>query len=152
MWLTLEQKGRRDLRSLLQPRFSPRIYRLLGPEDNGRRTRAYTRATNGQEVRQKTFDTLELLQSILIHLLARQLYGVQRVSHQFRHAIFDSRPIRLLCSWNVVSVSGRPGSLLQEDTKAFTSKASDIGCIWVSATLRVKCTEYSRHPNLVLPL
>lgn len=94
MWLTLEQKGSRDLRSLLQSRFSPRIYRLLGPEDNGGRTRAYTKATNGQEVRQQTFDTLELLQSILLHLPARQLYGVQRVSHQFRRAMFDSRLIR----------------------------------------------------------
>jgi hypothetical protein len=90
--LTLEQKGNRKSRPLLHTRF--RVYPLLRPGDDRRRTRAYTKATNGQEVRQKTFDTLELLQSILIHLSAKQLYGVQCVSTQFRRAVLSCPLIR----------------------------------------------------------
>lgn len=71
-----------------------RVHPLLQPEDDRRRTRAYTQATNGQEVRQKTFDTVELLQSILIHLSAKQLYSVQCVSTQFRAAVLNCPLIR----------------------------------------------------------
>ena len=89
-----------------------RVHPLLQLEDDRRRTRAYTQATNGQEVRQKTFDTLELLQSILIHLSAKQLYSVQCVSTQFRKAVlgcplirdkmFLNRSIRSRETWQAV--------------------------------------------------
>jgi hypothetical protein len=79
-------------RPLLHSRY--RVYPFLQPGDDRRRTRGYTQATNGQEVRQKTFDTVELLQSILIHLSAKQLYSVQCVSTQFRRAVLSCPLIR----------------------------------------------------------
>jgi hypothetical protein len=108
------------MRSLLLSRFRPRPHQPLRPEDRGSRTRAYTKATNGYEVRQKTFDTLELLQSILIHLSVKQLYSVQRVSSRFRWAILEeTKPsrsnvpstctLRPSCSSNLHSSSSASG-------------------------------------------
>jgi hypothetical protein len=49
---------------------------------------------DGHEVRRKTFETLELLQSILVHLPVKQLYSVQRVSKEFQRAVLGCPLIR----------------------------------------------------------
>jgi hypothetical protein len=49
---------------------------------------------DGHEVRRKTFETLELLPSILVHLPVKQLYSVQRVSKEFRQAVLGCPLIR----------------------------------------------------------
>lgn len=49
---------------------------------------------NGHEVRQRTFNTPELLQNILLYLPTKELYIVRRVSKQFKEAISECSPIR----------------------------------------------------------
>ncbi|KAI7722661.1 hypothetical protein KC353_g308 [Hortaea werneckii] len=75
--------------------FRPRAYEL--PKSGERRigTRAFMKATNGQQARVQTFNTTELLELILLRLSAEQLYRMLRVSSRFRQVILASTRIRV---------------------------------------------------------
>ncbi|KAM0721341.1 hypothetical protein Q7P37_003045 [Cladosporium fusiforme] len=75
--------------------FRPRAYKL--PKSGERRigTRAFMKATEGQQARVETFNTAELLELILFRLSAEQLYRMLLVSRRFRQVILASTRIRV---------------------------------------------------------